>query len=137
MQQTRKPKNMMIIAIIAIVAVVIVVLAVILLGGLSGSPATNFVVINVDDSNVNVSYWMLHGNEVSVDVIVKNVGTLAGNGEVKVDVNIGNQYHFTATEKIPNLLPQEQATVDVGVTIPAAQAAFMSLFNVEVTASIV
>ena len=138
MQRPGKPKNMMIIAIIAIVAVVIVVLAVILLGGLGGSSATHFVVLSVDDSDVNFAYWTLNGGEVSVGVVVKNTGSLAGKGEVKVDVNIGNQFHYTATEKIPNLLPQEQSTVNVDVTIPVVQAAYMgTLYNVEVTATIV
>ena len=138
MQQPGKPKNMMIIAIIAIVAVVIVVLAVILLGSLNGSSATNFVVLSVDDSDVNFAYWTLNGGKVSVGVVVKNIGTLAGKGEVKVDVNIGNQFHYTTTEKIPNLLPQEQSTVNVDVTIPVVQAAYMgTLYDVEVTATIV
>lgn len=137
MPQRGIPKNMVMIAIIAIVAVVIVVLAVILLGS-GGSSSTNLVVLSVDDTNVNFMYWTMNGGKVSADVVVKNTGTLAGKGQVRVDVNIGSQFHYSGTKQVPAILPGDQMTLTVDVIVPAVQAAYMgTLYNVETTATIV
>jgi len=137
-QQPGKPKkNMMLIAILAIVAVVIVIVAIVLLMGLGGGSSALSIVGDPVKTNVNAYYWAANGEQVSVDVTVKNNAAVATSGTIYVKIVstmpvLGTKYTSEGTQAI-TLLAGAQQTFSVDVPMGAVQAGLLVL-SAEVTA---